>query len=102
MDFLVQTKKDFPEEFPKLMKRLDRIAKKGIEGNEEHFKWVRQDIGEIKTKRLRIYCFRDHTKPKTLILTHGCKRESVEKELTQEIEKAERICAEYKLQLERK
>jgi hypothetical protein len=74
---------------------LDRIAEIGVpRANEHQFKKVRDNLYEMKTTKVRLFCFFDPAERKVIILTHGWKKGPT-REQDQQIARAERLRDNY-------
>ena len=91
---------NFPKDHIKLFRYIERLANFGEIRDKEKFRHIQNNIFEIKTDKLRVFCLLiPGVVPKTFILNHYYKKQG-QRAPTKEINKAQRmadqIIEEYK------
>ena len=80
----------------KVLRQIQHTADNGPHKSREKFRKVQGDIFEMKpSKQVRIFCSFDPEKRKTILLTNGCVKKT-NRHNSQDVKRAERLCAAYK------
>ena len=99
IDFLEKLEREDQGSYDNIIAMLRRIAMYGPAQNEQQFRKCKDsDVYEIKSGRIRLFCFYAPKSQRLLLISHGWSK-GLRKEQNQEIQRAQRIYNDYRQQI---